>query len=63
MSKLIIKLDEVTVPKDAPFANDKFEREPYAESLRSLALSCAETGCVLSINGGWGVGKTTFIRM
>jgi hypothetical protein len=63
MSKLIIKLDEVTVPKETPFANDKFEREPYAQSLRSLALSCAETGCVLSINGGWGVGKTTFIRM
>lgn len=63
MSKLVIKLNDIFVPEKAPFENDKFEREPYAESLRSLALSCSETGCVLSINGGWGVGKTTFIRM
>ena len=63
MSKLVIRLSEVSVPEENPFANDRFEREPYAQSLRSLALSCAETGCVLSVNGGWGVGKTTFIKM
>ncbi|MEC5145788.1 P-loop NTPase fold protein [Chitinophaga sp. 212800010-3] len=50
------------IPEDDPFANDKLDREKIAKILTSLIKSYSN-GFVLSINGQWGTGKTTFIKM
>ncbi|MCS4039280.1 KAP family P-loop NTPase fold protein [Salinibacter ruber] len=53
---------EIDIDPDAPFENDKLDREDTARKLTSLMLSF-EDSLVLSINGRWGAGKTTFIKM
>ena len=50
------------IPADNPFANCKLEREPFAQILTSV-IDCAEGGFTLALNGSWGTGKTTFVRM
>lgn len=50
------------VVADDPFKNCAFNRKNYSEILRYLIMNNAD-GFVLSINNGWGTGKTTFIRM
>lgn len=44
------------------FANDVLNRKPYAEALLNLILS-SEDELVISLDGDWGSGKTTFIKM
>ena len=50
------------IPADNPFANCKLEREPFAKILTSV-IYCAEGGFTMALNGSWGTGKTTFVRM
>lgn len=50
------------IPADNPFANCKLEREPFAKILTSV-IDCAEGGFTMALNGSWGTGKTTFVRM
>lgn len=53
---------EVDIPHADPFANDLLNRKEPAEILTHL-ISSIEGPCVLSIDGAWGSGKTTFLRM
>lgn len=56
------KLDEPEIiPKD-PFHNCKLGRQRYAEILKQI-VSTYDEGCVLAVNGKWGTGKTTFVKM
>ena len=57
------RLKEIEPTKDDPFKEDKLNREQYAKTLQSIVDAYADDGCVLSINGEWGTGKTTFIKM
>ena len=50
------------IPEDNPFANCKLEREPFAKILTSV-IDSAEEGFTMALNGSWGTGKTTFVRM
>ena len=50
------------IPADNPFAKCKLEREPFAKILTSV-INCAEGGFTMALNGSWGTGKTTFVRM
>lgn len=50
------------IPADNPFADCKLEREPFAKILTSV-IDCAEGGFTMALNGSWGTGKTTFVRM
>ena len=50
------------ISADNPFANCKLEREPFAKILTSV-INCAEGGFTMALNGSWGTGKTTFVRM
>ena len=50
------------IPTDNPFANCKLEREPFAKILTSV-IDSAEGGFCMALNGSWGTGKTTFVRM
>lgn len=54
--------NEIEVPEDAPFANDELGRQNTAQKLTAL-LSDTSGPLVVSINGRWGSGKTTFLHM
>lgn len=58
---MICKLVEPTINKDNPFENCKLDRQRYAQILTKVI--CQKNGCVFSIDGEWGSGKTTFVRM
>lgn len=63
MTELPSRLPDIEIPADNPFANDKLDRKKYAETLTAMVRMYAKDGCVLSINGDWGSGKTTFVNM
>lgn len=56
------KLEDIIIEPDNPFANCKLERNKYAHPLREIVKSYSD-GCVMAINGKWGTGKTTFVKM
>ena len=57
-----LKLPEIEIPKDDPFANDALNRKANIEILTQVLKSTHEP-LVLAINAPWGAGKTTFVRM
>ncbi len=57
-----IQPKQVVVREDCPFINDLLDREEYAEALADT-LAAIEGPGVFAIDGGWGTGKTTFVRM
>src|SRR5574344_1910922 len=59
---MISKLSDLEIPQDNPFANCKLGRKRYAEILTQI-VSLYNSGSVLAINGEWGTGKTTFVKM
>lgn len=52
----------IEIPDDNPFQNDVLNRKDNIEILTKFITSF-EQSIVLCIDGGWGQGKTTFIRM
>lgn len=54
--------NEIEIPNEDPFLNDELGRKELASSLTSL-IADADGPLVMSINGRWGTGKTTFIKM
>lgn len=54
--------DEIDVPENEPFKNDLFKRKSQIERLTKIA-STVEHPYVLCLNGSWGSGKTTFIKL
>lgn len=57
------RLPEIEIPEEYPFQNDKLNREPCAKTFCSIVKLYARTGCVIALNGEWGTGKTTFVKM
>ena len=53
---------EIEIPEDDPFKNDLLGRRKSVEVLTNLAGSI-KGPCVLTVDGGWGTGKTTFLRI
>lgn len=58
---MIRKLPEVDIDKENPFKNCKLGRHIYAEILTHVVSN--NSGFVLAIDGHWGSGKTTFMKM
>ena len=56
------KLEDIRIDNEEPFANCKLDRAKYALPLREIVKSYPD-GCVMAINGKWGTGKTTFVKM
>lgn len=52
---------EITDPNN-PFQDDKLGRKQYAEILTDV-VEAYNGGAVIAINGAWGTGKTTFLKM
>ena len=57
------RLVEVEIPESSPFRNDKLNRQKCASTFIDLFSMYADSGCVISLNGEWGSGKTTFVKM
>lgn len=58
---MIYKLQELAINEKEPFENCKLGRKQYADILTKVI--CQSRGGVLAIDGGWGSGKTTFVKM
>ncbi len=58
---MISKLPAPIIEKDNPFKNCKLSRHQYANILTTVVSQ--NQGCVLAIDGKWGSGKTTFVKM
>lgn len=54
---------EIDVPEGTPFEYDKLDRKTTATILTDIVSFYGQSGCVLALNGDWGSGKTTFVRM
>jgi len=57
-----IKHNELLIEPSDPFINCRLGREKYASVLTGV-LSTYSEGFVLAIDGKWGTGKTTFVKM
>ena len=56
------KHSDIEIPREDPFKNCKLNRQPNAIILTQIVQNYSES-FVLSINGEWGTGKTTFMKM
>lgn len=54
---------ELEIRPGEPFAEDKLDRGPIANNLTEICETLSESGAVLALDGEWGAGKTTFVKM
>lgn len=59
----ICKDIDIEITPEAPFKGDKLNREQIAPILTTIADVYSDSGAVLAIDGEWGSGKTTFVKM
>ena len=57
-----IRTPELAIPDDDPFLKDALDRRELEPPLSQFVRS-VDGPMVLAIDGGWGIGKTTFLRM
>ena len=62
ISKQKLKHTDFVIPADNPYANDCLNREEFGSILCHFVDSI-EGPLTISINGSWGTGKTTFLKM
>ena len=63
MKQLIRHLPEIIVDEANPFLHCKLGRESIAPILTDVVSTYGQTGTVIALDGAWGSGKTTFVRM
>lgn len=56
------KFEEIDIPENNPFQNCQLGRQDYATILESIVVN-GKDGYVMSLDGAWGSGKTTFVKM
>lgn len=54
---------DLEISPDHPFQGDRLGRQTPIRALADIVRVLGVNGCVLAINGEWGTGKTTFIKM
>lgn len=54
---------DIEISKDNPFANDKLGRSSVCNILTDVVSFYGQSGCVMALDGAWGSGKTTFVKM
>ena len=54
---------EIEIPQENPFANDKLGRSSVCNILTDIVSFYGQSGCVMALGGEWGSGKTTFVKM
>ena len=60
--KVRVQPREIDIPEEDPFANDAMDRKEQISVLTNV-IKAIDGPCVLSIDGPWGSGKTTFLQM
>ena len=65
MSQTYLKprLEEIEIPAGNPFFHCALGRGQYAQILTDVVNVYGQSGCVLALEGQWGAGKTTFVKM
>lgn len=63
MDPLPSRFTGIDILPEKPFSNDKLGYSQYASTLTGMVDMYAGTGCVIAVNGKWGSGKTTFLKM
>lgn len=58
---MVYKIPELKIDENNPFVNCKLGRKQYADILTKIVG--VSHGCVFAIDGEWGSGKTTFVKM
>lgn len=53
---------ELEISSENPFENDLLGREESIKALTAV-IGSVEGPCVMAVDAGWGMGKTTFLRM
>lgn len=53
----------IEIPDNNPFVNDKLNRTGEVVKFVDFVSRYGDTGCTIALNGAWGCGKTTFVRM
>ena len=61
-TKIRLQPAELEIPKDDPFYGDKLHRKESIEALTTM-LGNLDGPAVVAVDAGWGMGKTTFLRM
>ncbi|WP_457594023.1 KAP family P-loop NTPase fold protein [Hydrogenimonas sp.] len=59
---MILKHKAIEIPNDDVFRNDALGRKDVIENLSTLVLNTGDP-FVLSVDGKWGSGKTTFVKL
>ena len=59
---MTIRAKQLEVPREDPFRFDRLKRKAFVEAL-SETLASSFGPAVFTIDGAWGTGKTTFVRM
>lgn len=54
---------EIESTVESPFEGDVLNRSEQIVLLSEMAKVMAQSGCVMALNGEWGTGKSTFVRM
>lgn len=60
---LLNRHPDIEPDEQNPFGNNDFGRKQHAENFERIVSLYAKTGCVMALNGAWGTGKTTFVKM
>lgn len=63
INSMLLKIPELNISEDDPFAEDILHRKESAEILTELITSSKNSSFVLAIDSPWGTGKTTFLKM
>lgn len=63
MTNLPSRFQGIEIPSENPFQNDKLGFSQHASTLTGMVDIYKDCGCVISVNGKWGSGKTTFLQM
>ena len=62
-SELRLRAPEFVVEANDPFANDRLNRQEDVKSFCNVILSAGEHGAIILLDGQWGSGKTSFVKM
>ena len=57
-----LRPDSLEVPEENPYQHDALDRREFANSLSKLIQFGSGSG-VIALDGGWGSGKTSFVKM
>ena len=60
--RIRLQPEPIGVPDEDPFANDLLGRREFVEAFAGTLMGI-EPPAVFAIDGPWGTGKTTFVRM